>query len=150
MQGNLRNIIKRKKDEQMNNNSKGTGFLFIMSIVMIAAGALDLLGSINIVRGIGALAGSGGSSALLWIGGILLLAGSAVQIWSGVKGLTCKNAPAKAGGCFTWGIICAVVLTAGTLLYAAGGAGLEITSIVLGTIIPVIFAIAASSAKKAA
>lgn len=87
---------------------------------------------------------------LLWVGTILLIAGSVFEIIAGAKGKKNWNNPAMAQTLLVFGIICAVLSVLGNIFFATGGAGVQVISIITGLVLPVLYIIGTVQLKNQA
>ena len=148
---------------------KGSKLLKVVSIIMMIGGIIGAVGSlittILIAAGTALLSTPEGQQALannangqyvgpamglLWVGTILLIAGSVFEIIAGVKGKNNWNNPAQAQTLLIFGIICAVLSVAGNVFFASGGAGVQVVTIITGLVLPVLYIIGAVQLKNQA
>ena len=143
-----------------------------MSIIMIVGGILGAIGSFFIALfaalGSAVLSSSEGQQELqnqlsssemqtvnvimplLWIGAIILIAGAVVEIIAGVKGKKNWNNPDQAQSLMILGIVVAVLSLVGNILFATGGTGPQIVTILSGLVVPVLYIVGTIQLKKQA
>ena len=146
---------------------KGSMLLKVISIIMIIGGILSAVASLALVlfagatsafisdpQGQSALAGSGVSGAavngVVWAAAIIAVIGAVIEIIAGVKGKKNWNNPDQAKTLMIWGIITAVISLISNILFATGGTGVQIVSILAGLVIPVLYIIGTVQLKKQA
>ena len=153
---------------------KGSMLLKVVSIIMMIGGIIGAVVSVimAIVVAVGQAAFSqpetqaalndalaqanvdksaaGAVMGLLWVGVIILVAGSVLEIIAGVKGKNNWNNPSQAQTLMILGIVCAVLSIIGNILFAVSGAGAQIISILTGLVLPVLYIIGTVQLKKQA
>lgn len=148
---------------------KGSMLLKVVSIIMMVGGIIGAVGSLiyTIVIAAGtaflstpeaqeALANNSNNQyvgpvmGLLWVGTILLIAGSVFEIIAGAKGKKNWNNPTMAQTLLIFGIICAVLSVLGNIFFATGGAGVQVISIITGLVLPVLYIIGTVQLKNQA
>lgn len=142
--------------------------LKVASIIMMVGGIIGAVVSVimAIVVGLGAAVLStdegkaaiaesnvDGSTAtvvmgLIVVATIILVIGSVLEIIAGVKGKKNWNNPAAAQSLMIFGIVVAAVTLIGNILFASGGAGTQVVSILTGLVVPVLYIIGAVQLKK--
>ena len=152
---------------------KGSKLLKIVSIIMMIGGIVGAVFSFiaAIIAGLGtavmaqpevsnavdsALAANGYSGstapvmAVIWIAVVIAVAGSVVEIIAGVKGKKNWDNPAAAQTLMVFGIVCAVLSLISNILFATGGMGVQIVSILSGLVIPVLYIVGTVQLKNQA
>lgn len=153
---------------------KGSMLLKVVSIIMMIGGIISAV--VSVIMAIVAAAGSvllsqpetqtalndaleqnnidksatGAVMGLLWVGVIILVAGSVLEIIAGVKGKNNWNNPPQAQSLMILGIVCAVISVIGNILFAASGAGMQIVSILAGLVLPILYIIGTVQLKNQA
>ena len=147
---------------------KGSKLLKIVSIIMMIGGIVSAVFSViaAALAGVGtavmsqpevsdaidsALAGSTGPvMAVIWIAVVVAVVCSVVEIIAGVKGKKNWDNPAEAQGMMILGIVCAVLSLVSNILFATGGMGVQIVSILSGMVLPVLYIVGTVQLKKQA
>ena len=152
---------------------KGSKLLKIVSIIMMIGGIVSAVFSFiaAIIAGLGtavmsqpevssavvsALAANGYSGAtgpimaVIWIAVVISVAGAVVEIIAGAKGKKNWDNPAAAKTLMIFGIVCAVLSLVANILFATGGLGVQIVSILSGLILPVLYIVGAVQLKNQA
>ena len=152
---------------------KGSKLLKIVSIIMMIGGIVSAVFSViaAILAGLGtavmtqpevsnavdsALAANGYSGntgpvmAVIWIAVVVSVVCAVVEIIAGVKGKKNWNNPAAAQGMMILGIVCAALSLVSNILFATGGLGVQIVSILSGMVLPVLYIIGTVQLKKQA
>ncbi len=144
---------------------KGSTLLKVVSIIMIIGGILSAIGSVIVAAGAGfvtavqgdpslqaaaaeAGANMGVVTGLVWVAAIFCVVSAVIEIIAGVKGKKNYANPSAAQNLMIWGIVCAVVSVIGNILFATSGAGVQVISIVLGLVLPVLYIIGALQLKN--
>lgn len=141
---------------EMNQTKTGSTMLKVTGILMIIGGALSLVLAIIALAGFAALvgivsAGTGANlTALLIIASIVALAGSVIELIAGIAGVKHWANPAKAQTCVTWSIVIIVLSVLSNILSMAGGSDLNLFSMLLGLVLPVLYLIGALQLKNQA
>ena len=99
--------------------------------------------------GIAVLAAMGGSAALLWLSGIMLLVGAVVEFVGGIIGVKNWNKLEKADTCIAWGIIVIALCIISNVLTVVGGGDFSFVNLITGLVIPVLYLIGGIQNKKA-
>ena len=149
---------------------KGSKLLKIVSIIMMIGGIVSAVFSV-ILAGLGtavmtqpevsnavdsALAANGYSGstgpvmAVIWIAVVVSVVCAVVEIIAGVKGKKNWNNPAAAQGMMILGIVCAALSLVSNILFATGGLGVQIVSILSGMVLPVLYIVGTVQLKKQA
>ena len=150
---------------------KGSMLLKVVSIIMMIGGIVSAVASffVAIFAGLGqavvaangdeinaALEASGYGSvaapvmALVWVGVVIIIAGAVFEIIAGVTGKKNWNNPAAAQGMMILGIVCAALSLVSNILFATGGLGVQIVSILSGMVLPVLYIVGTIQLKKQA
>lgn len=130
---------------------KGQKFLKVTGILMIIGGAIAIVGGIIAILGVSALAylaGDAGGTGLLYTAAILCTVSGAAELIAGIMGVKHSKNPAAAKKCIVWGVIVAVLSIAGNILTVVGGGGFQITSLILGLALPILYIIGAYMNSK--
>lgn len=131
--------------------TKGSSFLKVTGILMIIGGGISIIMSIAAVIGVAAILTLGGVGAgILVFACILALAGSAIELVTGIVGVVNCKKPEKATVCLVWGIVVAVLNVVSSILSASAGNGFSVSSLILGLVLPVLFIIGAALNKQQA
>ncbi len=131
--------------------TKGSSFLKVTGILMIIGGGISIIMSIAAVIGVAAILSLGGVGAgILVFACILALAGSAIELVTGIVGVVNCKKPEKATVCLVWGIVVAVLNVVSSILSASAGNGFNVSSLILGLVLPVLFIIGAALNKQQA
>ena len=88
--------------------------------------------------------------AVIWIAVVVAVVCSVVEIIAGVKGKKNWDNPAEAQGMMILGIVCAVLSLVSNILFATGGLGVQIVSILSGMVLPVLYIVGTVQLKKQA
>lgn len=126
------------------NEVKVNSFLKVMGIIMLVCGILSAIVSLIGIAGVAILALAGANSALLYASVALAVAGAVLQIVAGAKGIGAAKAPEKAPGCVKLGIAIIALSLLSNVLSLIGGGDLDILSIALGLVIPVLYTYSAT------
>ena len=152
---------------------KGSMLLKVVSIIMMVGGIVGAVASFigAVIAGVAsaamaqpevsdavnsALAANGYSSgtgpvmAVVWIAVVIAVAGSVVEIIAGVKGKKNWDNPAAAQTLMIFGIVCAVLSVISHILFATGGMGVQVVSILSGLVIPVLYIVGTVQLKNQA
>ena len=149
---------------------KGSKLLKIVSIIMMIGGIVSAVFSViaAALAGVGtavmsqpevsdaidsALATPGSTGpvmAVIWIAVVVAVVCSVVEIIAGVKGKKNWDTPAEAQGMMILGIVCAVLSLVSNILFATGGMGVQIVSILSGMVLPVLYIVGTVQLKKQA
>lgn len=127
--------------------AKGAKFLKVTGIIMIIGGALGIILGIIALLGVGVLALAGASAGILTFAAILSLVSAIVQLIAGIKGVKNANKPEKAQSCIVWGAVVAVLSVLGNILTVVGGGEFDVTSLLLGLVLPVLYIVGAVKNK---
>ena len=127
--------------------AKGAMFLKVTGIIMIIGGALGIILGIIALLGVGVLALAGASAGILTFAAILSLVSAIVQLIAGIKGVKNANKPEKAQSCIVWGAVVAVLSVLGNILTVVGGGEFDVTSLLLGLVLPVLYIVGAVKNK---
>ena len=131
--------------------TKGSSFLKVTGILMIIGGGISIIMSIAAIIGVAAILTLGGVGAgILVFACILALAGSAIELVTGIVGVVNCKKPEKATVCLVWGIVVAVLNVVSSILSASAGNGFSVSSLILGLVLPVLFIIGAALNKQQA
>lgn len=131
--------------------AKGSSFLKVTGILMIIGGGISIIMSIAAVIGVAAILSLGGVGAgILVFACILALAGSAIELVTGIVGVVNCKKPEKATVCLVWGSVVAVLNVVSSILSASAGNGFNVSSLILGLVLPVLFIIGAALNKQQA
>ena len=135
---------------------KSSKLLKIASILMIIGAILTVIVAVVLAVIGGILAGAGGTATivvLVVIGLIIGIIGSIIQLIAGITGVKNFNKPEKAKTCIIFGVI-VLVLSLADVIFSAAGSGEfgvnQVTSIISGLLIPVLYLVGALQLKKAA
>lgn len=143
---------------------QGSKLLKVISILMIIGGIIGAVGSVIMAlfaAGVTAMSSNsdlqkavsdvgtttGAVSAFLWIGVVVMVISSVIEIIAGVKGKKNWDNPAMAKTLMVWGIVAAVVSVLGNILYAST-ASVSVISIVTGLVLPILYIIGTVQLKK--
>ena len=152
---------------------KGSKLLKIVSIIMMIGGIVGAVFSFiaAIIAGLGtavmaqpevsnavdsALAANGYSGstapvmAVIWIAVVISVVCAVVEIIAGVKGKKNWDNPEAAQGMMILGIVCAILSLISNILFATGGLGVQVVSILSGMVLPVLYIIGTVQLKKQA
>ena len=152
---------------------KGSKLLKIVSIIMMIGGIVGAVFSFiaAIIAGLGtavmaqpevsnavdsALAANGYSGstapvmAVIWIAVVISVVCAVVEIIAGVKGKKNWDNPEAAQGMMILGIVCAVLSLISNILFATGGLGVQIVSVLSGMVLPVLYIVGTIQLKKQA
>ena len=88
--------------------------------------------------------------AVIWIAVVVSVVCAVVEIIAGVKGKKNWNNPAAAQGMMILGIVCAALSLVSNILFATGGLGVQIVSILSGMVLPVLYIVGTIQLKKQA
>ena len=88
--------------------------------------------------------------AVIWIAVVISVAGAVVEIIAGAKGKKNWDNPAAAKTLMIFGIVCAVLSLVANILFATGGLGVQIVSILSGLILPVLYIVGTVQLKNQA
>ncbi|MBP3411701.1 MAG: hypothetical protein J6K89_00405 [Oscillospiraceae bacterium] len=121
------------------NEVKVNSFLKTMAIIMLVCGILSAIVSLIGIAGVAVLAALGANSGLLYGGVALSVAGSVLQIVAGIKGIGAATNAQKAPGCVKLGIAIIALSILSNILSLIGGGELDILSIALGLVVPVLY-----------
>ena len=161
------------QEEDFIFEQKGSKLLKIVSIIMMIGGIVSAVFSViaAILAGLGtavmtqpevsnavdsALAANGYSGstgpvmAVIWIAVVVSVVCAVVEIIAGVKGKKNWNNPAAAQGMMILGIVCAALSLVSNILFATGGLGVQIVSILSGMVLPVLYIVGTIQLKKQA
>ncbi len=127
--------------------AKGAKFLKVTGILMIIGGILGIILGIIALLGVAALVALGASSGLLTFAAVLSLVSAIVQLIAGIKGVKNANKPEMAQSCIVWGAIVAVLSVVGNILTAVGSGSFDVTSLLLGLVLPVLYIVGAVKNK---
>ena len=128
---------------------EGSKLLKVSGILMIIGGSISLIIAIIAMIGIAVLAAMGGSAALLWLSGIMLLVGAVVEFVGGIIGVKNWNKLEKADTCIAWGIIVIALCIISNVLTVVGGGNFSFVNLITGLVIPVLYLIGGIQNKKA-
>ncbi len=131
---------------------KGQKFLKITGIIMIAGGVIAAIAGIVALMGLGVLAAMADSTegiGVLYASCGLAAGGGVIQLIAGIVGVKNSGKPENAGKCIGWGAAVAVLCVVSSVLNLIGGNGLQITSLVLGLVLPALYIYGAVLNKKA-
>lgn len=130
---------------------KGHKFLKVTGILMIIGGAFGIIAGIVAilgVSGLAALAGSAAGTGMLYLASFLCLASGIVQLIAGVMGVKNCEKPEMAQKCIIWGAIVAALSVLGNILNAVAGSSFNVTSLMIGLILPALYIYGAYLNKK--
>lgn len=130
---------------------KGNKFLMVTGILMIIGGAFGIIAGIVAilgVSGLAALAGSAAGTGMLYLASFLCLASGIVQLIAGVMGVKNCEKPEMAQKCIIWGAIVAVLSVLGNILNVVVGSSFNVTSLLIGLILPALYIYGAYLNKK--
>lgn len=137
----------------MENNNNGIKMLKVSSILLIIGGAIATIMGVVSLLGVGALHAIFGEDIpiiLLYAVAGLALASGILTLVAGIVGLgACKN-PEKSGTCIILGVIVVIFTVIGQVLSMQAGNQFDITLIVIGLLLPVVYIVGASQVKKMA
>ena len=129
--------------------------LKVCGILMIIGGSLGILINIIAVIGVGAVAalaayaGAGMIVGLLTFACILMLAGSVMELVTGILGVKNRDKPEKVKSCITCCFIVIALSLLGTVLTIVSGGSVNFFSLLLSLVLPVLYLIGAFQLKKA-
>jgi hypothetical protein len=92
-------------------------------------------------------------AGLIMLGAVTALVGAAIQLVAGILGVKNHKKPEKAGVCVVFGILVALVTIASSIFEVSGGLAfdaLNIVTLLIGLVIPVLYIIGALQLKKMA
>ncbi len=130
---------------------KGNKFLMVTGILMIIGGAFGIIAGIVAilgVSGLAALAGSAAGTGMLYLSSFLCLASGIVQLIAGVMGVKNCEKPEMAQKCIIWGAIVAALSVLGNILNVVVGSSFNVTSLLIGLILPALYIYGAYLNKK--
>lgn len=128
---------------------QGSKFLKVMGILLIVFAGINIVLSIIAAIGVGALAVLGADAGKLWIAVILQILMAVFGLIAGISGVKNWQNPAVAGKCVVWGLVIAVLAIAQNIFNGvAMGTGINIVSLLLSLVVPVLYLIAALQLKK--
>lgn len=130
---------------------KGNKFLMVTGILMIIGGAFGIIAGIVAilgVSGLAALAGSATGTGMLYLASFLCLASGIVQLIAGVMGVKNCEKPEMAQKCIVWGAIVAALSVLGNILNVVAGSSFNVTSLLIGLILPALYIYGAYLNKK--
>ena len=130
---------------------KGNKFLMVTGILMIIGGAFGIIAGIVAilgVSGLAALAGSAAGTGMLYLASFLCLASGIVQLIAGVMGVKNCEKPEMAQKCIIWGAIVAALSVLGNILNVVVGSSFNVTSLLIGLILPALYIYGAYLTKK--
>lgn len=130
---------------------KGNKFLMVTGILMIIGGAFGIIAGIVAilgVSGLAALAGSAAGTGMLYLASFLCLASGIVQLIAGVMGVKNCEKPEMAQKCIVWGAIVAALSVLGNILNVVAGSSFNVTSLLIGLILPALYIYGAYLNKK--
>lgn len=130
---------------------KGNKFLTVTGILMIIGGAFGIIAGIVAilgVSGLAALAGSAAGTGMLYLASFLCLASGIVQLIAGVMGVKNCEKPEMAQKCIIWGAIVAALSVLGNILNVVVGSSFNVTSLLIGLILPALYIYGAYLNKK--
>ena len=126
--------------------------MFVVSIILIVAGAFDIIGAFGVFGAVGlasaAGVGVGVSAGLLVILGILMLIVGVCSLVAGIMGVRNASNPAAADLLFKLGIVLCVLALISMILGIVAGSG--VASGIFGFVLPVLFVIGANQMKQQA
>ena len=121
---------------------KGNKFLKITGILMIIAAVFSILAG-TLLGGLGAVvAGLGGASGLTfsyWAWLLLTLVGGICQLIAGIKGVKHSKSSENSKNLIVWGVIVAAFSILGMVMNMVNGSEFNITSILTGVAVPVLY-----------
>ena len=130
---------------------KGNKFLKVAGILMIIGGAFGIIAGIVAVLGVSglaALAGSAAGTGMFYLASFLCLASGIVQLIAGVMGVKNCEKPEMAQKCIIWGAIVAALSVLGNILNVVAGSSFNVTSLLIGLILPALYIYGAYLNKK--
>lgn len=127
----------------------GKILLKITGYLMIIGGVLGIIFGAIAIAGMNAFADTGVSKLSLVVSGAFAIISGIVELFAGIKGVRASNDPAKAEKCIRWGFIVIVFSLIGQIISVAGGSKFNVTSLIIGLVVPVLYIIGAFIAKKA-
>lgn len=136
----------------MEINKNGSKMLKVSSILLIIGGAISIVVGIIAIAGVGAvhaLLGEGDGLGILYAISGLALASGILSLVAGIIGMGAVKHPEKAGRCIVWGAIVAILTVVGQVLNLTSGEKIDLVSIVIGLLLPVVYIIGANQVKKA-
>ncbi|WP_071704909.1 hypothetical protein [Murdochiella vaginalis] len=137
----------------MENNNNGIKMLKVSSILLIIGGAIATILGIVSLLGVGALHSIFGDDlpvGLLYAVAGFALASGVLTLIAGIVGVGACKKPEKAGTCIILGVIVVILTVIGQVLNMKAGNQFDITSIVIGLLLPVVYIVGASQVKKMA
>ena len=130
-------------------NAPGKGMLKVVSILFIIFGAIATVVSLIAVFGAAALSSlTGGVTAILLVGMILLLIVSVLELIIGIIGVKKCADPSQAGFFIVTGIVLCVLALVSIILSISGG-GFDFTGLI-GFVLPILYIVGGNMNKKAA
>ena len=136
----------------MENNNNGIKMLKVSSILLIIGGAIAIIMGIVGLLGVGALHAIFGGDipiGLLYAVAGFALASGVLTLIAGIVGVGACKKPEKSGTCIILGVIVVILTVIGQILNMKAGNQFDITSIIIGLLLPVVYIIGASQVKKA-
>ena len=127
--------------------------LKILSVLMIIIGVLALfIGLPIVVLMLGATDGSAGGNAVVVLAAAMTLASGVFEIVGGVLGFRAADRPEKAGTAFVFGVIAMAcdVVTGGVASQIYSMISNSASGSLCGSIVPLLYLICASAARKSA
>ncbi len=128
--------------------------LKVCGIIMIVGGSIGIILNIVAVAGVSALAalaayaGASIAAGLLTFACILMLAGSAMELVTGILGVKNCDKPEKVNSCIVCCIIVVSLSLLGTILTVAAGGSFNFFSFLLGLVLPALYLVGAFQLKK--
>lgn len=135
----------------MENNNNGIKMLKVSSILLIIGGAIATIMGIVGLLGVGALHAIFGSDipiGLLYAVAGFAIASGVLTLIAGIVGVGACKKPEKSGTCIILGVIVVILTVIGQILNMKAGNQFDITSIIIGLLLPVVYIIGASQVKK--
>ena len=135
----------------MDQNAKGSGFLKVCGILMIIGGVIGIIASIVGFIGVTALAVIAGDEmnfGIYFVAVIMALIGSVIQLVTGIIGVINANKPEKAMTCIILGAVVAAVAVLSNIMFVLSGAQFNITSLITGLILPILFIVGGVKNKQ--
>ena len=127
---------------------KGQKILKVTGILMIICGAVAAVAAVlGLIGTIAAIALEADTPLLIPAAALLILS-AVFQLIAGIMGVKNCAKPEKAKACLAMGIIVAVLCILGSVLSVVGGNELNILSLVLGLVLPIIYIIGAILNKQ--
>lgn len=159
--------------EEILMEQKGSMMLKVVSIIMMIGGIVSAVFSFiaAILAGLGtavmaqpevsdavdsALAAEGYSGAkapimaLVWVAVVVSVAGAVLEIIAGAKGKKNWNNPDQAQGMMILGIVVAALSLIANIMFATGGIGVQVVSILSGLVLPVLYIVGTIQLKNQA